>query len=188
MNLRCRRQGTQDCRCIPPITGKRNRQGGRQLQRKHPGIHFHRAWILVAGQSLNNFLRLPVVKHVHDVAVSKRMRCHRNRKMHPVSFGPFHRLLQPVTHGFIGDGPQWFAPAGTGGHHPAFHLTHKIPVRQRNQPHFILGRAPAARGLSDNTRTNGRSPSKSNDSGVSILASPIRMPVFHMVANSIWWR
>ncbi len=82
VNLRCRRQGTQDCRCIPPITGKRNRQGGRQLQRKHPGIHFHRAWILVAGQSLNNFLRLPVVKHVHDVAVSKRMRCHRNRKMH----------------------------------------------------------------------------------------------------------
>lgn len=63
--------------------------------------------------------------------------------MGPVGFGPLHCLLQPVTHGFIGNGPQRFTPAGTGGDHPARHLSDIAYIGQRDQADLIFRRAPA---------------------------------------------
>lgn len=92
-------------RGIMPVTGERHGQCGGHIQREYPGIHLHGARILVTGQCLNNFPGLAVIERVHDIAVPECMRCNRNLKMDPVSFGPLHGLLQPVTHGFIGNGP-----------------------------------------------------------------------------------
>ena len=106
-NLKSGRRGqsAQNISRITTIAGKWDGKGCRQLQREHAGIDFHRARILMANQCLNDFLWLPVIEHMHDVAVPEGMGRHRYWKMHPVSFGPLHCLLQPVTHGFIGDGP-----------------------------------------------------------------------------------
>ena len=89
-----RGQGAKDLRGISPITGKGNGQGGSHVQRKYPGIDFHRARILMPGQCLDDLPGLPVIKHVHDIAVPESMRRYRNRKMHAVSFSPLHRLFQ----------------------------------------------------------------------------------------------
>lgn len=173
-------------RGIIPVTGERHGQRGRHIQSKHSGINLHRAWILMPGQGLDDLLRLPVIKHVHDIAVPERVGRHRNRKVHPVSFSPFHGLLEPVPHGFICDGPQRFTPAGTGGDQPALHLPDIAYICQRDQTDLIFRRRPRrARTFSDSTRTKGRRPSRSKDSGVRVRASPIRIPVFHMVANSM---
>lgn len=83
----------EDLRGIIPVTGERHGQRGRHIQSKHSGINLHRAWILMPGQGLDDLLRLPVIKHVHDIAVPERVGRHRNRKVHPVSFSPFHCLL-----------------------------------------------------------------------------------------------
>lgn len=93
----------KDLRGIMPVTGERYGQRGRHIQRKHPRIHFHLARTLVTCQRLNYLLGLAVIDHMHDIAVPEGMRHHRNRKIHLVSFGPFHDLFQPVPHGFIGD-------------------------------------------------------------------------------------
>ena len=100
-----RGQGAKDLRGISPITGKGNGQGGSHVQRKYPGIDFHRARILMPGQRLDELPGLPVIKHVHDIAVPEGVWCDRNRKVYPVSFGPSDSLLQPVAHGFVGHGP-----------------------------------------------------------------------------------
>lgn len=90
------------------------------------------------GQGLDDLLRLPVIKHVHDIAVPERVGRHRNRKVHPVSFSPFHGLLEPVPHGFICDGPQRFTPAGTGGDQSALHLPDIAYICQRDQTDLIF--------------------------------------------------
>lgn len=100
-----RGQGAKDLRGISPITGKGNGQGGSHVQRKYPGIDFHRARILMPGQRLDDLPGLTVIKHVHDIAVPESMRRYRNRKMHAVSFSPLHRLFQPVAHCLIRDRP-----------------------------------------------------------------------------------
>ena len=100
-----RGQGAKDLRGISPITGKGNGQGGSHVQRKYPGIDFHRARILMPGQCLDDLPGLPVIKHVHNIAVTESMRRHGDRKMHAVSFSPLHRLFQPVAHCLIRDRP-----------------------------------------------------------------------------------
>lgn len=139
------RQCTQDLRSIPPVTCERHCQRGSHIQCKHSGINLHRTWIPVTSQCLDDFPGLAVIEHVHDIAVPEGVWCDRNRKVYPVSFGPFHGLLQPVPHGFICDGPQRFTPAGTGGDHPALHLPDIAYICQRDQTDLILGRAPASR-------------------------------------------
>lgn len=89
-------QGAKDLRGISTVTGKGNGQGGSHVQRKYPGIDFHRARILMPGQRLDDLPGLPVIKHVHDIAVPEGMQRHGDRKMHAVSFSPLHRLFQPV--------------------------------------------------------------------------------------------
>lgn len=76
------------------------------VQRKYPRINHHRTRTLMASQHLNHFLRLAVIEHVHDVAVTERMWRHRNGIINTVFSGPLHRLLQPVAHRIIGDVPQ----------------------------------------------------------------------------------
>ena len=66
-----RGQGAKDLRGISPITGKGNGQGGSHVQRKYPGIDFHRARILMPGQCLDDLPGLPVIKHVHDIGIEK---------------------------------------------------------------------------------------------------------------------
>ena len=95
-----RGQGAKDLRGISPITGKGNGQGGSHVQRKYPGIDFHRARILMPGQRLDDLPELPVIKHVPEG-----MRRHGDRKMHAISFSPLHRLFQPVAHCLIRDRP-----------------------------------------------------------------------------------
>ena len=56
-------QGTKDLRGIATVTGKGNGQGGSHVQRKYPGIDFHRARILMPGQCLDDLPGLPVIKH-----------------------------------------------------------------------------------------------------------------------------
>lgn len=80
-----RGQGAKDLRGISPITGKGNGQGGSHVQRKYPGIDFHRARILMPGQCLDDLPGLPVIKHVHNIAVTESMRRYRNRKMHAIT-------------------------------------------------------------------------------------------------------
>ncbi len=58
----------EDLRGIMPVTGERHGQGGRHIQRKYPGIDFHRARILMPGQCLDDLPGLPVIKHVGDAA------------------------------------------------------------------------------------------------------------------------
>ncbi len=48
------------------------------------------------GQCLDNLPGLPVIKHVHDIAVTESMRRHGDRKMHAVSFSPLHRLFSQL--------------------------------------------------------------------------------------------
>ena len=93
-----RGQGAKDLRGISTVSGKGNGQGGSHVQRKYPGIDFHRARILMPGQRLPG---LTVIKHVHDIAVPEGMRRHGDRK----SFSPLHRLFQPVAHCLIRDRP-----------------------------------------------------------------------------------
>ncbi len=64
-----RGQGAKDLRGIATVTGKGNGQGGSHVQRKYPGIDFHRARILMPGQRLDDLPGLTVIKHVHDIAV-----------------------------------------------------------------------------------------------------------------------
>ena len=98
-------QGAKDLRGISTVTGKGNGQGGSHVQRKSPGIDFHRARILMPGQRLDDLPGLPVIKHLHDIAVLEGMQRHGDRKMHAVSFSPLHRLFQPVAHCLIRDRP-----------------------------------------------------------------------------------
>ena len=63
---------------IPPVTRKRHGQCGRHIQRKHSGIHLHRARIPVPDQRLNDLPGLAVIKHMYDIAVPESMGCHRN--------------------------------------------------------------------------------------------------------------
>ncbi|KDV35119.1 porin [Escherichia coli O69:H11 str. 07-3763] len=68
-----------------------------------------------------------------------------------------------------------------------FHKTSQMGrLRGTRRTSSFGGRPRRARTFSDRIRTNGLTPSRSNDSGVSIRASPIRIPVFQRVANSIW--
>lgn len=66
---------------IIPVTGEGHDQRGRHVQRKHSYINLHRARILAPSQCLDDLLRLPVIEHVHDVAVAERVRRYRNRKV-----------------------------------------------------------------------------------------------------------
>lgn len=66
------------------------------MRTPHSGIKLHQARIQVPGQGLDHFLRLMVIKHVHDIAVPERVRCHRNLKVYPVSFSQF-RMVSSVT-------------------------------------------------------------------------------------------
>lgn len=89
-------QGAKDLRGISTVSGKGNGQGGSHVQRKYPGIDFHRARILMPGQRLDDLPELPVIKHVHDIAVPEGMRRHGDRKMHAISFSQL-RIVSSVT-------------------------------------------------------------------------------------------
>lgn len=69
----------------------------------------------MSGQILNDCPRLPVTERVHGIAVAEHMRRDRNGKIYTVFSGPLHRLLQPLAHGFIGDGPQRLKSVGPRG-------------------------------------------------------------------------
>jgi len=71
-------QCPQNLSCITSVSREGHGQCGRHVQRKHPRINFHRARILVVGEGLNHLLRLPVIEHVHDIAVPEGMRGHLN--------------------------------------------------------------------------------------------------------------
>lgn len=97
----------------------------------------------MTGQRLNDFRRLPVIKHVHDIGVAEGVRRHRNGKVHPVIVRPLHGGLQPVPHGLVGDGPEGLTASGAFRGEPAADLVHVAGVRQRHQPHRVFGRAAA---------------------------------------------
>lgn len=98
-----RGQGAKDLRGISTITGKGNGQGGSHVQRKYPGIDFHRARILMPGQCLDDLPGLPVIKHVHNIAVTESMRRHGDRKCTPSASARFTacfsqlRIVSSVT-------------------------------------------------------------------------------------------
>ena len=131
----------------------------------------------MADQSLDNFSRLAVIKHVHDIAVAK---------CTPSAFARFTacfsqlRMVSSVTD---------HSGSRRRGRVVTIQLsicrTKFTSVRGTRRTASFGGRPRRPRTFSDSTRTNGLKPSRSNDSGVSVLASPMRMPVFHRVANSI---
>ena len=94
-------------------------------------------------QRLDDFKRLAVAEKVHNKGVTKRVRGHRHREVHPVSARARQRCLQPVAHGFVGGRPQWLtAPRALGGH-PALDEAHVGGIGKRDQTHRVLRRSPS---------------------------------------------
>lgn len=87
-----RRKRSQHGGLFGTLSTERHRQRRRLIQRKHPRVHLHRARILVTSQRLNDFRRLTVLEHVHDIGVAEGVRRHRDGEMHPVIIRP---LRQP---------------------------------------------------------------------------------------------
>lgn len=116
----------------------------------------------MSGQRLNHFPWLPVIKHMHDIAVTKRVRSF---------YGQFRMVLSVTAHS---DSRR----RGRLVIHPALYLPDIANICQRDQTDLIFGGRPRrARAFSDNTRTKGRSPPRSNDLRGQRWASPIRIPV-----------
>ena len=128
----------------PPVTVKGTASVGNHIQCKHPRVYLHRAGSM-ADQGLDNFSRLAVIKHVHDIAVPESVWCDRNRKVYPVSFGPSRQPASASCAWFRRSRPIMVHDDGAGGDHPAFHLPDIAYICQRNQADLIFWRASASR-------------------------------------------